>query len=53
MSYTRWKIPYGDTAVSRQLLDAGFSPLLAAVLCRRGMSDPAQARRFIDGGSEL
>ena len=53
MSYTRWKIPYGDTAVPRELLDAGFSPLLAAVLCRRGMSDPAVARRFIDGGSEL
>ncbi len=53
MSYTRWKIPYGDAAVPRQLLDAGFSPLLAAVLCRRGLSDPAQARRFVDGGSEM
>lgn len=53
MSYTRWKIPYGDTTVPQTLLEAGCTPLLAAVLCRRGLSDPEQARRFIDCGREL
>lgn len=53
MSYTRWKIPYGDTTVPPDLINEGYSPLLAAVLCRRGLSDPVQARRFIDCGIEL
>ena len=53
MSYTRWKIPHGDATAPQALLNEGYSPLLAAVLCRRGMSDPEQARRFIDCGSEL
>lgn len=53
MSYTRWKIPYGDAAAPRDLLDEGYSPLLAAVLCRRGMADPDSARRFIDCGEEV
>ncbi len=53
MSYTRWKIPYGDTTAPPDLINEGYSPLLAAVLCRRGLSDPVQARRFIDCGIEL
>lgn len=53
MSYTRWKIPYGDTVTPQALLDEGYSPLLAAVLHSRGLSDPVRARRFIDCGVEL
>lgn len=53
MSYTRWKIPYGASEAPQELLDEGYSPLLAAVLCRRGLSDPEEARRFIDCGAEL
>lgn len=53
MSYTQWKIPYETVEAPRALLDAGYSPLLAAVLSKRGLSDPAEARRFIDCNEEL
>ena len=48
MSYTDWKIPYSTTIVPQELLDAGFSALLAAVLNVRGMGDPEQARAFLE-----
>ena len=53
MSYTQWKIPYGATPVPAALLEEGFSPLLAAILYKRGLSDRRQARRFIDCSKEL
>ncbi len=48
MSYTDWKIPYSPVHVPRELLDAGYSPLLAAVLNVRGMGAPEEARAFLD-----
>ena len=48
MSYTDWKIPYSTTIVPQELLDAGYSALLAAVLNVRGLSDPEQARAFLE-----
>lgn len=53
MSYTEWKIPYAAAAAPGELLDTGFSPLLAAVLAARGLGSPEEARRFLDCGSEL
>ena len=53
MKYREWKIPYGKMEIPQPLLDEGFSPLLAALLNVRGMSDPAEARRFLFGGAEL
>ena len=53
MSYTEWKIPYASAPAPRALLDAGFSPLLAAVLAVRGYRDPEAARRFLDCDDSL
>ena len=51
MRYTVWKIPYRAPAALSPA-EAGCSPLLAAVLARRGMTDPAGIRRFLGGGEE-
>ena len=48
MSYTDWKIPYSPAVVPEALLEAGYSPLLAAVLNVRGLGDPISARSFLD-----
>ena len=53
MSYTDWKIPYSPTLVPRELTDAGYSALLAAVLNVRGFGDPKQAGDFLDCGDTL
>jgi single-stranded-DNA-specific exonuclease len=53
MKYQEWKIPYGDTEIPQALVRAGFSPLLAALLAARGLSDPDVARHFLCGGAEL
>ncbi|MBQ9412765.1 MAG: single-stranded-DNA-specific exonuclease RecJ [Oscillospiraceae bacterium] len=43
----RWNIPPGEAAIPDGLLQAGISPLLAAILAVRGMSDPAKAGAFL------
>lgn len=53
MSYTEWKIPYSDVPTPKALLEAGFSPLLAAVLAVRGYGSLEDARHFLSCGSEL
>ncbi|MBR1496982.1 MAG: single-stranded-DNA-specific exonuclease RecJ [Oscillospiraceae bacterium] len=53
MSYTRWNIPRGGTAVPKALLDAGCTPLLAAVLYARGCATAEQARQFLSCGGAL
>lgn len=47
MSAVLWNVPRGKTVIPEALLAAGFSPLLAAVLHTRGLSDPEAARRFL------
>ena len=47
-----WNIPKGELPTSRNLLDAGFTPLLAAMLCSRGITDTDMARAFVSGGDE-
>lgn len=51
MRYTVWKIPHRAPAAPSPA-EAGCSPLLAAVLARRGMTDPGELRRFLGGGEE-
>ena len=53
MSITEWKIPYHPTLVPAELLSAGYSPLLSAVLNVRGMGTPRAARAFLDSTEEL
>ena len=50
MKDMRWFIPSGPTAVPEALLDAGCTPLLAAVLGIRGYETAEQARRFLSRG---
>ena len=52
MKYANWKVPAAGPAIPRSLTDAGCSPLLAAILSRRGMEEAAQARAFLRGGAE-
>ncbi|MCC8048889.1 MAG: single-stranded-DNA-specific exonuclease RecJ [Oscillospiraceae bacterium] len=47
MSYTEWKIPYGQSEAAEGLAAAGYAPLLAAVLAARGMDTPEKAERFL------
>lgn len=53
MIYTNWHIPEGRTAIPESLTDAGFLPLLAAVLHVRGLDDPAAAQEFLDSSPAL
>ena len=52
MKYRNWKIPYDTPEIPVELTQAGFTPLLAALLTRRGMRTPEQARAFLTGGEE-
>lgn len=53
MKYSDWKIPCAAPYVPQGLLNAGFTPLLAAVLALRGFTAPEEARAFLHGGEEL
>ena len=44
-----WKIPYSRPTAPRELIAAGYSPLLAAVLNLRGITTAAEADRLIRG----
>ena len=46
MAESVWKIPYTQPD-SRALEQAGFPPLLAALLASRGVTSPADARRIV------
>ena len=52
MKYRKWIIPRGEQPIPGALLAAGFSPLLAATLYRRGFADAGEARAFLDAGPE-
>ena len=47
-----WKIPYSRPDVPKELLDAGYAPLLSAVLALRGITDAGEAGRLIHGSPE-
>ena len=45
-----WKIPYNRPEYPAALKEAGFGPLLSAVLSLRGIRTPEQAEALLDGG---
>ncbi|MGI6028670.1 MAG: single-stranded-DNA-specific exonuclease RecJ [Candidatus Heteroscillospira sp.] len=47
----KWNIPRGETAIPRELTDAGLNPLLAAMLCSRGITGAQEALAFIYGAN--
>lgn len=53
MKYNEWNIPLYEAAVPPALAEAGYSPLLSALLCLRGVTTPRFARLFLEGGTEL
>lgn len=52
MRKKRWKIPYSRPEIPQVLVDAGYSPLLAASLALRGVRSPAEADALVHGGIE-
>lgn len=52
MKYSNWKVPSEPPTVPRDLLRAGCTPLLAAILALRGMGRLDEAETFLLGGSE-
>jgi len=53
MKFKNWKVPLMAPECNPALLELGRTPLLAAILSLRGMTDPEEARRFLFGGAEL
>ncbi len=47
MKYGAWTISSYEPAAASRLVEAGFSPITAAVLCSRGMTEPEKARQFL------
>lgn len=52
MKYSNWKVPSSPAPIPRDLLRAGCTPLLAALLALRGMGELDTAESFLLGGSE-
>lgn len=53
MTHNAWKIPnYSDTICS-ELVEAGYTPLLAAVLHARGIDTAAEAARYLSRGEQM
>lgn len=52
MKYANWNVPERGAEIPRALLAAGCTPLLAAILRLRGLSEPDAARSFLRGGAE-
>jgi len=49
MKSKEWKIPYSRPSVPAELIEAGYNPLLSAVLALRGISTAEQAHKLISG----
>ncbi len=52
MKHKEWKIPYSRPQIPAELLEAGYMPLLAAVLALRGISGPDEAKAMLSGGAD-
>lgn len=50
MKILGWKIPYARPECPAALEQAGFGPLLSAVLALRGVHTPEEARELLDSG---
>ena len=53
MKSHEWKIEYQIPEIPKDLLSAGYSPLLSSVLAVRGITTAAGARALIEGEGEL
>ncbi|MCL1828018.1 MAG: single-stranded-DNA-specific exonuclease RecJ [Oscillospiraceae bacterium] len=53
MKYEEWKIPYEKQKRDGEIFEAGYPPLLAALLSKRGLTRKADAERFLFSGEEL
>ena len=53
MKYGNWKTPAAEPVILPSLLSAGCTPLLAAVLYLRGLSEAGAADAFLHGGAEV
>ena len=53
MKYSHWKIPHDRPAALEALSKADCTPLLTALLARRGLREKADVHRFLYGGPEL
>lgn len=53
MKDKQWKIEYDIPDLPSELVSAGYSPLLAFVLSKRGITDPEEAYNLIYGSSTL
>ncbi len=52
MNQKIWKIPYEKPKIPAELLEAGFTPLLSAVLALRGIHHASEARALLSSGAE-
>ncbi len=52
MYHKIWKIPYSKPYIPSELVDAGYSPLLAAALSLRGIYTADDARKLLDSDYE-
>lgn len=52
MNNKEWRIPFQRPEIPRALIDAGYNPLLAAVLAIRGITTADSADAMIKGGSD-
>ena len=52
MKYSEWIVPRESAEAPPRLVEAGWAPLLSALLARRGIDTPEQARAFLDVGGE-
>ena len=53
MKEKEWKIPYARPEIPEALTQAGYGPLLAAVLALRGVTTAQAAAALLEGGPEL
>lgn len=52
MSSKEWRIPYEKPDIPKALVDAGYTPLLSAVLALRGIKTPQSADAMLNGGED-
>lgn len=53
MKQKKWKIPYGEMDIPAALTDAGYTPLLSAVLSLKGIRQPQEADTLLRGVDTL